>query len=375
MKYIKKTAILLTVLLFAFSSKTYAQQQFPLFTVHKDNSSNIFDVTCEQGKSASISFKLENRSINTLSNTLMLYDAITRNNGGTKILNPDTYIANEVGSWFDFEVIDITLDAGKMSDTITIDFTVPEDTPPGNYAAIFALNTRQKASTVNTKSEDNLNKDNVGINIIKDINITSDAIIRVPGKYQRNMTLDKNFEYRLDNDKLNMSYFIPFSNNSTAYDFPIFRAEVFNENEELIFENHLKANISYANQSAYYVFVDDVNDYNYGEYRVEVFMEYGNNEFDGQEERTYYFSLEKAEVESIVEKREEKAIVTDNTLTDRQKWWLLNLESIIIVAVSIFALLIAIIIIILVARKKRKINDLDEIIKSKKTKNKGRHMF
>ena len=362
MKNLIKIILLSVIFLLMFISTVFAQQQFPLFTLQKDNTSNIFDDTCSPGETSSISFSLENKAEQENSNTLLLYDAITRNNGGTKIQSVDNYTTDEVAAWFEFDATVITLDAGKTTDEITIEFTVPEDTPPGNYAAILAYNKRLENPVEATNAEEydvNGEESGVGLRIIKDMNITTDIIIRVPGEYQRNMTLDEGFLYRVDNSKLNMSYFIPFSNNSTVYDFPSFEVKVFNEKEEIVFENRLKANIAYANQSAYYVSVDTVNDYDYGEYRVEAIMNYGNDEFDGKEERTYYFTLEKDVVEDIQEKKEDRAIEADTTLTKQQKWWLKNITLIKVVVITTLALmLIAILYFIYKLAKKKDRNKI-----------------
>jgi hypothetical protein len=329
------TTILLTmILVFSVFTHAYAEQDTTLMTLIKDDAPNVFEVTQKASGTGEIVFRLENQSELALMNTMHIYDAITLDNGGTKKMDIGDYTTSDVAAWFEAPTQPITLKSEEKSERIKIAFTVPEETPLGKYCAIFALAGYHYSSTPNNA-------------------MMLDIIITVPGDYEPSMTLDEGFKYERDEQAPSMTFFIPFTNKSTAFDYPSFEAKIYDQDENVVLQHALKADIVYHNQSAFFVFEDKINRYTEGTYRVDIVMDYGSGELASRDVHSYNFTILKKAPPKIVEEEiapeETKRSILDNNFS----WIFDNITQILIGTIALMVLL-SLISIISVAIKKRR---------------------
>ena len=301
--------VLISTLMCQFSAVADSGDS-PLFMLYHGGEHGIFDETVEAGGTGSITFAFQNGAeTEDRTNAILVYDALTNTNGGNKIMTPENYTRDLVASWFEFETEVLTL-APNESVNRELTFKVPEGTPPGNYCAILAMYNAEAKDPVEKTDEEK----NIGITINQAITQTTAIVIRVPGVYEREMHLLENFEHDYGTIRGNLLLSVPFSNDSTAYDFPTFDLKIYDSENNLRHETSRRLPIVYAQTTSNYV--TDVSSANLeaGIYTVNVVMTYGNNEFDGRDEMTYILDLSEEDVQEAQVLAEEHMLRTADDL-------------------------------------------------------------
>ncbi len=322
----------------------------PLFLLYHGGSQGVFDETIEAGSSGTITFSLKNADeVDNRTNAILVYDAITNTNGGNRIMSPVNYTRDLMAGWFEFKQELITLAPQEMVSR-ELTFTVPIGTPPGNYCAILAMYNAEADDAVEQVDEEK----NIGIKINQAITQTTAIVIRVPGNYQRAMHLEENFRHDYGNVKGNLVLSVPFSNDSTAYDFPNFDVMIFDSNNSVRYQSSRKLPIVYADSLTKYLFDISSADLEAGIYTVNVVMTYGNGEFDGRDEKTYILDLSVEDVEIAKEAEEKHELRTADL--DFEGFFVFDKDKIVMYLLigGGSLLLLILLIILIIKRPKRK---------------------
>ncbi len=369
--------IVLISILFCQFSGFADQLEKPLFSLFQDGPEGFFDTTVEAGESGTITFTVKNAAEEERTNAIFIYDALTNTNGGNKIMSPGNFTKDYIAKWFDSEPEIITLAAGEML-IKEVEFTVPIDTPPGNYCAIMAMYNAKADDPVEQMNEE----ENVGITINQAITQTTAIVVRVPGDYERTMTLDEGFNHGYGPIKGNLLLSVPFTNESTAYDFPTFNITIFDSSNVVRFQLTRQLPIVYAQTSSDILFDASSAALEAGTYTVNVVMTYGDDPEKYRDEKTYILDLSVEDVQEAVLAEEKHELRTADDL-DLQGFFVFDKDKIVMyIIIGGGVLLFIILLILLLMRRpkgrrgktrKNKKNINNEDVSNVKTRKRGNH--
>lgn len=262
-----------------------------LVSLHYESKNGIFDYDIEPGAVKEINVVLENKSKGLITNTIMIYDAVSNDNGGTTPFNPNNMVRKDVSKWCSFSVDKISLPAGGASE-LRFSIKVPEATPPGEYVAIFAIYTEGDAI-----------ENSSNFSVIANTSKTIDIVVRVKGEKEFNMSFEDPIRFFGASDN-SVLFYIPIMNKSNYYDFPIINAQIYNEKNKMIFQQSDPLDIVYANTSINYVFSVSKDMIPNGQYKVRTKMEFGDKDNFQSVTDEYSFEIRNDIVEASVDDTE-----------------------------------------------------------------------
>ena len=322
----------------------FAQDE-TFFTLHYESENGIFDYTLEPGSEKEISVVLENPSNFIITNTMMVYDASSMDNGGTISFSPDNMVRDGVSKWFNFVSDEVTLHSGDYTD-FKIMVSVPKGTPPGDYVAIFAV--YAKGNEINNTSD---------FSVIANNSKTVDMVIRVEGDKVYDMTFGEKANVLPDGEN-SILIKIPIQNSSNYYDFPNMHLEIHDEKGNLVLEKVEQLDIVYASSKINYVFPIDKSQLPNGKYTLLSNMEFG--------EKDNYQSIEKEFLLEILNKEIDIMPSTENVIdpsltavkedTNKDE----KRNSTVLISIVILAIILLALITFLVLRKRMQHVKMDE---------------